>query len=166
MVFYGMVSVKIKSAWYLGEARKYTLLHATKQLLTLEFLVPAVLLGIIVGPLAAKFLDSSEWGAAIKGQQDVITLVNSSSFHCKPNSTANRWKGLTRVVIGVQLVIAGFQLPSKYFYKKWLPMLLCLIPLMTTMWLLTTGCVMITIPKLSLVSPLITHFTMDHKVSC
>lgn len=110
-----------------------------------------MIFGIIVGPLAAKFLDASKWGSAIKGQQDVITLV----FFSLPIYIfgTNNYKGLMRVVIGVQLVIAGFQLPSKYFYKKWLPMLLCLIPLMTTMWLFTTGCVMLTIPKLSLVGP-------------
>jgi hypothetical protein len=37
--------------------------------------VPAVLLGIALGPLAAKFLDAERWGAGADGQQEAITLV-------------------------------------------------------------------------------------------
>lgn len=68
------------------------------------------------------------------------------------------WKSLTgcqgmcRIVIGVQLVIAGFQLPARYQLKRWKEMLICLLPVMTIMWLCTTACIMLTIPKLSLVS--------------
>jgi len=43
-------------------------------------LVPAVLIGIILGPIAAKFLDATQFGAAVKGQQDAITLVGFSGL--------------------------------------------------------------------------------------
>lgn len=56
------------------------------------------------------------------------------------------------MVIGVQLVIAGYQLPAKYQLKRWKEMLLCLLPIMTLMWLCTTGCILATIPKLTLVT--------------
>jgi len=59
---------------------------------------------------------------------------------------------MARVVIGVQLVIAGFQLPAKFLQKKWLPMFICLIPIMTIMWLFTTGCILLTVPNLTLVN--------------
>lgn len=39
-------------------------------------LVPAVLLGIILGPLAAKFLVAERWGSGVEGQQEAITLVS------------------------------------------------------------------------------------------
>ncbi|KAF5251858.1 hypothetical protein FANTH_3040 [Fusarium anthophilum] len=64
MVLYGIISVKIKQAWYLGEA------------------LPAVFFGVILGPIAAKFIDSEKWGSAEEGQTSAITL------------------GLTRVMIG------------------------------------------------------------------
>ncbi|KFY22162.1 hypothetical protein V493_06808 [Pseudogymnoascus sp. VKM F-4281 (FW-2241)] len=119
IVAYGIISVKIKAQWYLGEA------------------LPAVVVGIILGPIAAKFLDAERWGSAAPDQQGAITL------------------GMARVVIGVQLVIAGFQLPAKYQKKTWKPMLICLIPVMTTMWLFTTGCILLTVPKLTLLTALV-----------
>lgn len=119
--------------------------------LTLFVSVPAVMFGIVVGPIAARFIDSTRWGSAAKDQQEYITLVHTSNSYWR-GLQSNVNQGMTRVVIGIQLVIAGFQLPPKYFYKKWLPMFICLIPLMTVMWLFTTGCVMLTVPKLSLVS--------------
>lgn len=62
-ILYGLISVKIKQKWYLGEA------------------LPALLIGIILGPLAAKFLDSTRWGHAIKDQTEYITLVHTVT-HC------------------------------------------------------------------------------------
>lgn len=48
-------------------------------------LVPAVLIGMLLGPIAAKFLDAKRWGSAAEDQQDAITL------------------GVMRVMIGIQL---------------------------------------------------------------
>ncbi|KAI1169711.1 Sodium/hydrogen exchanger family-domain-containing protein [Nemania sp. FL0916] len=118
-VVYGLFAVKIKAAWYLGEA------------------LPALTIGVILGPLAAKFLEPQKWGSATPGQEPAITL------------------GVMRVMIGIQLVIAGYQLPEKY--PKWhcKEMAVCLIPLMTLMWLSTSMCILATIPKLSLLSTLV-----------
>jgi NhaP-type Na+/H+ or K+/H+ antiporter len=57
-ILYGLGSVKIKQVWYLGEA------------------LPALLVGIILGPIAAKFIDSERWGSAEQGQTEHITLVS------------------------------------------------------------------------------------------
>ncbi|KAF5625421.1 Na(+) H(+) antiporter [Fusarium tjaetaba] len=119
MVLYGIISVKIKQAWYLGEA------------------LPAVFFGVILGPIAAKFIESEKWGSAEAGQTSAITL------------------GLARVMIGVQLVIAGYQLPAKYGLTRWKEMALCLLPIMTVMWLCTTACIMVTIPNLTLLAALV-----------
>ncbi|CVK86554.1 related to Na+/H+-exchanging protein [Fusarium mangiferae] len=119
MVLYGIISVKIKQAWYLGEA------------------LPAVFLGVILGPIAAKFIESEKWGSAEPGQTSAITL------------------GIARVMIGVQLVIAGYQLPAKYGLTRWKEMALCLVPIMTVMWLCTTACIMVTIPNLTLLAALV-----------
>ncbi|EEU35415.1 uncharacterized protein NECHADRAFT_51230 [Fusarium vanettenii 77-13-4] len=118
-VLYGIISVKIKQAWYLGEA------------------LPAVIFGIALGPLSAKFIESEKWGFATPGQTNAITL------------------GTMRVMIGVQLVIAGYQLPAKYNYTRWKEMALCLLPVMTIMWLCTTACIMVTIPKVTFLAALV-----------
>lgn len=72
-----------------------------------------------------------------------------------PKHMINCLQGVARVVIGVQLVIAGFQLPAKYQLREWIPMMICLLPVMTIMWLFTTGCILLTVPKLTLVGPAI-----------
>jgi len=96
-----------------------------------------MVLGILLGPIIAKWLDSRRWGMAIIGQVPAITL------------------GMTRIVIGVQLVIAGFQLPARYLYFRWKEMAICLLPVMTVMWLCTTGCMMLVVPKVSLLAALV-----------
>ncbi|RYO82829.1 hypothetical protein DL766_006475 [Monosporascus sp. MC13-8B] len=116
---YGYISVKLKQKWYLGEA------------------LPAMLIGIVLGPIAAKFLDARKWGSAAEDQQNHITL------------------GLMRVMIGVQLVIAGFQLPAKYLSQRWKEMVICLLPVMTLMWLCTTLCILVTVPKITLLAALV-----------
>ncbi|KAF4977213.1 hypothetical protein FZEAL_6241 [Fusarium zealandicum] len=118
-IVYGTISVKIKRAWYLGEA------------------LPAVIFGIILGPLSAKFIDSERWASAEPGQTNAITL------------------GVARVMIGVQLVIAGYQLPAKYNYVHWKEMAMCLLPIMTLMWLCTTACIMATVPKVTFLAALV-----------
>jgi len=119
IVAYGIISVKIKQVWYLGEA------------------LPAVLIGVILGPIASRFLDAEKWGSAAEGQQEAITL------------------GLCRIVIGVQLVIAGFQLPAKYQQARWKEMAICLLPVMTVMWICTSLCILVTVPKLSFLAALV-----------
>jgi sodium/hydrogen antiporter len=58
-------------------------------------------------------------------------------------------------MIGVQLVIAGYQLPAKYNLKRWKDMALCLLPIMTIMWLCTTVCMIATVPKITLLAALV-----------
>jgi NhaP-type Na+/H+ or K+/H+ antiporter len=62
---------------------------------------------------------------------------------------------MCRIVIGVQLVIAGFQLPAKYQQANWKEMAICLLPVMTIMWIFTSACIYITIPKMSLLSAMV-----------
>ncbi|KAK2024394.1 sodium/hydrogen exchanger family protein [Colletotrichum zoysiae] len=119
IILFGVLSVKIKNVWYLGEA------------------LPAVVLGICLGPLAAKFLDSERWGSAVEGQTNAITL------------------GVMRVMIGIQLVMAGYQLPAKYQRNRWKDMLVLMIPIMTLMWLSTTICILATIPKVTLLGAMV-----------
>jgi hypothetical protein len=79
---------------------------------------------------------------------------------------------MTRVVIGVQLVMAGYQLPAKYPWHRWRDMALLLIPVMTIMWLCTTGCIKLMIPKLTTLTAMVSEsrclsdkFLVDANVS-
>ncbi|KAI0392689.1 Sodium/hydrogen exchanger family-domain-containing protein [Xylariaceae sp. FL0594] len=54
----------------------------------------------------------------------------------------------TRLVLGVQLVLAGVQLPSRYLRKEWKPLALLLGPVMTAMWLTTSLLVWALVPHL------------------
>ncbi|TGJ80331.1 hypothetical protein E0Z10_g8449 [Xylaria hypoxylon] len=118
-VVYGLFAVRIKSVWYLGEA------------------LPALIVGVILGPLAAKFLDPEKWGSANPGQEAAITL------------------GVMRLMIGIQLVIAGYQLPARFLQWRRKEIAVCLIPIMTLMWLCTSMCILTTIPNLSLLATLV-----------
>jgi sodium/hydrogen antiporter len=60
-----------------------------------------------------------------------------------------------RVMIGIQLAIAGYQLPAKYTLARWKDMFLILIPVMTMMWLATTLCILATIPKVTLLAAMV-----------
>jgi hypothetical protein len=37
-----------------------------------------VLIGIILGPIAARFIDAERWGSAAEDQKEAITLVSMS----------------------------------------------------------------------------------------
>ena len=58
------------------------------------------------------------------------------------------------MVIGLQLVIVGYQLPAQYNVKRIKELFMCLIPVMTIMWLATTLCMLATIPKITLLAGL------------
>ncbi|KAI1294100.1 Cation/H+ exchanger [Xylaria venustula] len=118
-IIYGLFAVKIKSVWYLGEA------------------LPALFIGVLLGPVTAKFLDPERWGSAAPGQEPSITL------------------GVMRVMIGIQLVIAGYQLPAKFLQWRRREIAVCLIPVMTLMWLFTSMCIFATIPNLPLLATLV-----------
>ncbi|KAI1826369.1 Cation/H+ exchanger [Xylaria intraflava] len=119
IVIYGLFAVRIRSIWHLGEA------------------LPALIIGIALGPAAAGFLDPKRWGAAWPDQGEAMTL------------------GILRVVIGIQLVIAGYQLPAKYIQCHHREITVCLVPIMTLMWLSAAMCILATIPNLSLQSTLV-----------
>ena len=60
-----------------------------------------------------------------------------------------------RVMIGVQLVSAGYQLPARYVWSKLREVSICVIPVMVVMWISTTLCILAAIPKITLLSTMI-----------
>jgi NhaP-type Na+/H+ or K+/H+ antiporter len=58
---------------------------------------------------------------------------------------------LSRLIIGIQLVKVGYELPKQYQKQRAMEMTICLFPVMAMMWLCTTGCIKLIVPKISVV---------------
>jgi len=79
--------------------------------------VISLLAGVAFSPHAANFVKPLQYANGSTTDLDTITLY------------------FTRLVLGVQLVLAGVQLPSKYLLREWKSLSLLLGPGMTAMWL-------------------------------
>lgn len=112
---FGLVSYLFKERFYLSEARKFYIIISGPSLT--RKLVISMLAGIIFSPHATNFIRPLEYAGGSLENLDYITLYFS------------------RLVLGVQLVIAGVQLPSRYLYTEWKSLALLLGPGMVIMWL-------------------------------
>jgi NhaP-type Na+/H+ or K+/H+ antiporter len=93
--------------------------------------VIALVAGLIFSPHATNLLRPLEYALGNAENLDTITLY------------------FTRLVLGVQLVLAGVQLPSKYLKTEWKSLALLLGPGMTIMWIITSLLVFAFVPHIS-----------------
>lgn len=84
--------------------------------------------GVVVSPHATNWIRPLEYANNIEENLEAITLYFS------------------RLVLGVQLVLAGVQLPSRYLKTEWKPLALLLGPGMCVMWLSTSLMVWAMVP--------------------
>ncbi|KAI4132745.1 MAG: hypothetical protein LQ347_002479 [Umbilicaria vellea] len=91
----------------------------------------SLLAGVAFSPHAANFIKPLDYAGGSQENLGVITLY------------------FTRLVLGVQLVLAGVQLPSKYLRKEWRSLALLLGPGMTAMWLCSSLIIWGLVPDLS-----------------
>ncbi|TDZ66025.1 Na(+)/H(+) antiporter 1 [Colletotrichum trifolii] len=89
----------------------------------------SLLAGVAFSPPAANLIRPLEY-AGTQENVDSVTLAFS------------------RLVLGVQLVLAGVQLPSRYLRTEWKPMALLVGPVMTCMWLATSVLVYALVPHI------------------
>ncbi|OCL10108.1 hypothetical protein AOQ84DRAFT_252234, partial [Glonium stellatum] len=87
--------------------------------------------GLIFSPHATNLIRPEEYALGNAETLDTITLY------------------FTRLVLGVQLVLAGVQLPSKYLKREWKSLALLLGPGMAAMWICTSLLVYAFVPHLS-----------------
>ncbi|EXJ80066.1 hypothetical protein A1O3_08352 [Capronia epimyces CBS 606.96] len=92
--------------------------------------------GIIFSPHATNFIKPLEFAGGSVENLEYITFYFS------------------RLVLGVQLVLAGVQLPSRYLYTEWKPLALLLGPGMTVMWLCASLLIWAMVPHLSILHAL------------
>ncbi|CAM1503174.1 Fc.00g079500.m01.CDS01 [Cosmosporella sp. VM-42] len=107
---FGLVSFLLKEDFYLSEA------------------LIALLAGVAFGPNGANFIRPRDYACSENGISEV---------ECEDNLNAITLN-FSRLVLAVQLVLAGVQLPSKYLRREWKPILLLVGPGMTFMWLATS----------------------------
>ena len=94
------------------------------------FAVISVLAGILFSPNGIGLIDPLHYAQGSVENLKTITLAFS------------------RLVLGVQLVIAGVQLPSRYLWKEWRPLALLLGPGLMGMWLCSSLAMYIVLPDL------------------
>ncbi|KAH7123180.1 Sodium/hydrogen exchanger family-domain-containing protein [Dactylonectria macrodidyma] len=108
---FGLVSYLLKENYYLSEA------------------LIALLAGVAFGPNGANFIRPDDYAQCYR--------YGTSETDCRDSLNAITLN-FSQLVLGVQLVLAGVQLPSKYLLKEWKPIFLLVGPGMTCMWMATS----------------------------
>jgi NhaP-type Na+/H+ or K+/H+ antiporter len=99
-------------------------------------LVISLIAGLIFSPHASNLVRPDEYALHEVETLETITLY------------------FTRLVLGVQLVLAGVQLPSKYLQTEWKSLALLLGPGMTVMWIVTSLLVFAFVPHINFLQAL------------
>ena len=89
-----------------------------------------------LSPHAANFIRPLEYASGSEETLNAITLAFS------------------RLVLGVQLVLAGVQLPSRYLKKQWKPLSILVGPIMAAMWIATSLLVWGLVPNIGILHAL------------
>ena len=97
------------------------------------YLVIALLFGVIFSPHALDWIRPSSYTKGSDIDVEYITLYFS------------------RLVLGVQLVVAGVQLPSQYLRREWKSLALLLGPGMVIMWIVSSLLVWALVPNTPIV---------------
>ncbi|KAF2165130.1 hypothetical protein M409DRAFT_67414 [Zasmidium cellare ATCC 36951] len=93
----------------------------------------STLFGVIFSPHAANFIRPLEYANGNEQDLETITLY------------------FTRLVLGVQLVLAGVQLPSKYLWKERKSLCILLGPGMCCMWMATSLLTWALVPNINFI---------------
>lgn len=96
----------------------------------------SLLAGVVLSPHATNFVKPLDYALGDEVNLETITLYFS------------------RLVLGVQLVLAGVQLPSKYLKTEWKGLSLLLGPGMCAMWITTSLLVWGLVPKIDFLNAL------------
>lgn len=116
---FGLVSYLLKEKFYLSEACMFAFPVRYGSALTTPAVISLVA-GLIFSPHATNFIRPLDYALGDYESLETITLY------------------FTRLVLGVQLVLAGVQLPSKYLKKEWKSLAWLLGPGMCGMWIATS----------------------------
>lgn len=90
----------------------------------------SLLAGVTFSPYGLNFIDPLNYAQGSVANLNSITL------------------NFSRLVLGVQLVLAGVQLPSRYLKAEWKSLLMLLGPIMTCMWLFSSMVIWAMVPNI------------------
>jgi NhaP-type Na+/H+ or K+/H+ antiporter len=102
-----------------------------------QYAVISLLAGIVFSPHAANFIRPIDYALGSEQNLEEITLY------------------FTRLVLGVQLVLAGIQLPKRYLQIEWKSLSLLLGPGMAAMWMCSSLMIWAMIPNFQFLHALI-----------
>ncbi|KAJ8604720.1 hypothetical protein MRB53_041669 [Persea americana] len=108
----------------------------------------ATLFGVIFSPHALNWVKPLEYANNNPESLETITLYFS------------------RLVLGVQLVLAGVQLPSKYLWKEWKSLSILLGPGMCIMWLSTSFLVWALAPGITILMHSLLELVSHRLILC
>lgn len=135
ITLFGLVSYLLKEKFYLSEACLYyrnTYLH---ECWLTKSIVISLLAGVVFSPHATNIVRPLDYTGS-EFNLNAVTLYFS------------------RLVLGVQLVLAGVQLPSRYLKTEWRSLSLLLGPIMVAMWLASSLIVYAMVPHIPFVHAL------------
>jgi NhaP-type Na+/H+ or K+/H+ antiporter len=136
ITLFGLVSYLFKEKFYLSEAcESFECGHDDTSVLIFVAVISLVA-GLIFSPHATNLIRPEQYALGDPETLEAITLYFS------------------RLVLGVQLVLAGVQLPSKYLKTEWKSLALLLGPGMTIMWLCTSLLIFALVPHISFLQAL------------
>lgn len=108
--------------------------------------MPSFVIGALLGPYCANLVNPSRWSGG--DEEGEIAYVCRDKNYGESRLTE---QALTRLVLGVQMVKVGYELPKRYLRQRLVELTICLLPLMTIQWLITSSCILLIIPQLSFV---------------
>lgn len=136
ITLFGLVSYLFKERFYLSEACAFLFLSFIHQDMLIRATVISTLAGVAFSPHATNFIKPMDYAMGSQTNLDAITMY------------------FTRLVLGVQLVIAGVQLPGRYLQTEWKSLALLLGPGMAIMWLSSGLLIWGLVPNISLIQAL------------
>lgn len=68
-----------------------------------------------------------------------------------PSVKEQPYQALARLVLGIQMIKVGYELPKRYLRLRLVELTICLLPLMALQWVATSTCIKLMIPHLSFV---------------
>ncbi|KAL5330578.1 hypothetical protein ACEPPN_000096 [Leptodophora sp. 'Broadleaf-Isolate-01'] len=104
--------------------------YLLKEKLYLSEALISLLAGVTFSPYGLNFIDPLNYAQGSVANLNSITL------------------NFSRLVLGVQLVLAGVQLPSRYLKAEWKSLLMLLGPIMTCMWLFSSMVIWAMVPNI------------------
>ncbi|KAJ5370086.1 uncharacterized protein N7496_006178 [Penicillium cataractarum] len=94
--------------------------------------LPAFIFGVLLGPFTTNLIRVSGWSNGGDGED-----VGGVAY------------ALARLVLGIQMIKVGYELPKRYLRRRLVELTICLLPLMAIQWLATSACIKLMIPHLT-----------------